>query len=379
MNINRPNSETIFNVDLRDGFYSPNKCFLYINGNVLHADGKNYAAADDISLVDNFGAHLFKSGSVKVHNHLVNQVENMGQTSTIKGTVSFAMNGNGLTIESGFQSKFTTGANYFYAFIPLHELGFTYFKDTNFPAYSGFQLSLVRNENNDAIRRDAKLPEAKIVLYDAHLIVYPVEYDEPAKVSLIKELTDLSHKNEYILQFKTWQTIMKTGISGKSITLPLTNLYRSNRNPLFVMFAFQKGRRNNQLVSTSLFDNMSLCNYYVEINGRKYPEDGVKANFKDGDVSQTYCNHLDYRRRYGKETNMIPYLTPVDFTGSRPIFVSDVVRQPDNISMAKPSIILHAEFQNEIKEADNVDLYVILVYNSGFYYNIVRNDVKEIL
>lgn len=393
LNLNRENGQTVFDVDIRDGFYIPRRTYLYIRGRCLNGTTP-FDPKINIQLVDNFVAHIFKSGTLKINSTLVNQVENMGQTSTIKGTVSFALNDSGSTIVSGFQSQFLQNAfkdGNFSAMTPLCELGFTFFKDVNYPCFSGFQLMLVRNNDKDCVygskskKADGTFDETltpgepTISIDDISLIVYPVEYEETKKAVLMNELQHLSEKNEYIIQFKTWQTIEKPGINGKSVTIPLSTLYRSNKNPLFIMFAFQKNRSNDHMVYTSEFDNMNLFQYYIEINGRKYPEDGVKVNFEDKDVSQAYTDYMDYRRRYGEGNKTLVYCKPKEFISARTIFVRDLVRQPDPISTANPKITLHMEFRKNIKESDNVTCYIIIVHPTAFHYDFLKNRMTEII
>src|SRR3978361_519159 len=106
LNLNAINKKTTFKVDVGDNFVSPQFKY-YISGKVVqHEDGKDFPANSKIKLIDNFVSHLFTEIEVKKHNKLLDQIEYVGVASTIKGTVSYSLDGNGPTINSGFQSQF---------------------------------------------------------------------------------------------------------------------------------------------------------------------------------------------------------------------------------------------------------------------------------
>jgi hypothetical protein len=81
-----------------------------------------------------------------------------------------------------------------------------------------------------------------------------IEYNSEAKLHHTNKL----FKNNYFFQFKKWQCIQHTGVTGKTLTVDITNLYKSTINPIWVFTIFQTNRLNNQLKDNSIFDHSSV-------------------------------------------------------------------------------------------------------------------------
>lgn len=80
----------------------------YISGKVIqHENLHDLDENNKVRLIDNFVAHLFSEIEVKKHNKVLDQIEFVGVASTVKGTVSYSLDNNGPTINSGYQSNFT--------------------------------------------------------------------------------------------------------------------------------------------------------------------------------------------------------------------------------------------------------------------------------
>ena len=63
---------------------------FYISGTLTKQDGTQYTAAENVKLIDNFVPFLFTKIEVRKHNKILEEVENCGQLSTIKGTISYS-------------------------------------------------------------------------------------------------------------------------------------------------------------------------------------------------------------------------------------------------------------------------------------------------
>ncbi|KAE9522941.1 hypothetical protein AGLY_016572 [Aphis glycines] len=68
---------------------------LFIYGRYLQKDGKDYPKDSKIQLIDNFPAFLFTSIEVKKHGKVLDEIENPGVCSTIKGLLDFSVDPNG--------------------------------------------------------------------------------------------------------------------------------------------------------------------------------------------------------------------------------------------------------------------------------------------
>lgn len=396
LNLNNVNKKTVFKIDEGDGFLAVKNAKYDISGKYIHAnDGQNFGDNANIKLIDNFVGHLFSQIEVKKHNKLLDEIEYPGQASTVKGTVSFSLDNNGPTINSGFQSKFTGGGN-FQVLGNLSNLGLGFFKDIKFPIYKGgFEITFTRNGDNDALYRWAKKKEdgsfdeqtrpheGKIIIEDFIIRIPIIEYDDISKVQLISELKTLSQQNHYNFIFKSWQCIQQKNISGKTLNLDITNNYRNIRNPLFGMVAFQTNRLDNQDKETSAFDHCNVRNIWFEINGKRYPEELENLDWDNGKYSIAYDMYMDYKRVFYKTHLELPliYLNPDQFKKGRPIYVIDLSRQPENISESRNNIILHVDFDKNIDPPsgnnEGTIAYICMVSLSEFSYDIINNTIKE--
>jgi hypothetical protein len=63
-----------------------------------------------------------------------------------------------------------------------------------------------------------------------------IEYNSEVKINLKDELL----KSNYILHFKKWQRIWCANVTGNTLNIVITNIYRNVYNPVWVYFVFQK-------------------------------------------------------------------------------------------------------------------------------------------
>jgi len=84
-----------------------------IYGVYLQKDGNDYPKRSNILLINNFDTYLFNRIVLKKKNgKVLNEIEDLGNFSTIKGVISYSLDQNGPTINSGFASKFKGGGHF---------------------------------------------------------------------------------------------------------------------------------------------------------------------------------------------------------------------------------------------------------------------------
>ena len=101
-----------------------------------------------------------------------------------------------------------------------------------------------------------------------------IEYGSDAELQLTKELLD----NSYVFQLKKWQCIQNIRISGKTLHLYITNIYR-DVTALIWALVFQTDRSNDQLKNNSIFDDANVKNLWLEVSGKRYPEESWDLNY----------------------------------------------------------------------------------------------------
>jgi len=382
-NLNAPNQITNFNINEENSFLRVSKAKFRISGQVLQADGTSYPKGSNVMLVDNFPGFLFESISVKKHGKELDRIDNVGRCGLIKGTVSYSANESGPTINNGFQSRFS-GGGFFSVTGKLSNLCLGFFKDIVYPVYrGGFEISFLRRSDDDALFRDKNdktdvVPAAGKIVIEKLLIRIPiVTYSDMNRVKLVNELVSLSERNEYIFSFKSWQCIEESNITGKTLQKDITNMYRNVHNPLFAIIAFQTGRLNNQLTDPVEFSNCNLKNIWLGVDSMRYPEELLNLDFKKEEFDTAYDMLMDYKNVYNRVHRdlSLMYITPKQFKDTRPYFVIDMSRQPSQISGSKTSIVLHADFNEDVPA--NTICYICLVSGTEFFYDLTNNTIRE--
>ena len=86
-----------------------------------------------------------------------------------------------------------------------------------------------------------------------------MEYNSESQIKLIKELFD----NIYFFQFKKWQCIQQMKVSGNTLQIDITNIYRKVTNPIWAFVVFQTIKSNDQLKDNSIFDHDNVKNLWL--------------------------------------------------------------------------------------------------------------------
>lgn len=391
LNLNIPNKKTTFLIDFNDNFTTKSLQFS-IKGEYKHSDDNAYYGAKaNVKLVDNFVPNLFSYIDVKKHNNKIDEVDYPGMTSTIKQTVGVNSNDKGYLESSGFHSIFSGGGT-FSVLGKLSDLGLGFFDDISMPIFKGgFEINFTRNTDDDALFRwktvkadgtydDATLPHAgKVVISDFYIRVPIMEYEDSRKILLIKSLEEISSKNEYTFNYKSFQCIQHKNVVGKTLNFDITNVYRNFNDPVCAMVVFQTNKSNDQLKNNSKFDHANVKNIYMEVNGKKYPEELTDLDFNNEDYLIAY----DMFVAYGKimQLNNRAPIPLHDFCNERPIFVIDLSRKPPSITNSKSNIVLHVDFNKNISAptatTEGTICYVVIVSYKSLNYDIIKNVLNE--
>jgi hypothetical protein len=240
LHLNDENKKTTFKFDLEDDFISKNNQY-YIAGEFVPTDST-------VRIIDNFVAPLFTQIEVQKHGTLIDDNEFPGIASTIKGCVELpGLNVyNGKAINSGFETHSKYETKQFEALGNLADLGLGFFNDISVLIYKGgLEITFTRNSDNNAIVRweftkphksKETPPEGKMEIKAFYLRVPIIEYNSEAKINLTDEL----FKNNYYFQFKKWQCIRQMKVTGKTLNLDITNLYRDITNPVWAFVVFKQ-------------------------------------------------------------------------------------------------------------------------------------------
>jgi hypothetical protein len=135
-----------------------------------------------------------------------------------------------------------------------------------------------------------------------------LEYTSEAKNKHVNYL----FSNSYFFEFKKWQYIQHMRVSGKSLAFDITNIYRNVQNPIWAFVVFQTNRSNNKQKDKNIFDHVDVRNLWLELGGKRYPEESLNLDWDNNYYCMAYNAFLDFKRMCIK-TNSFPYIVKKDF------------------------------------------------------------------
>ena len=99
--------------------------------------------------------------------------------------------------------------------------------------------------------------------------------------------------------FRTWETheYPKLAKTDRLLwSLPTSNV----QMPKFVVLVFQTDRMDNHRVNASLFDNVDLRSFKVQLNNCMIPEKDIVEDFAKNRYLYFYRNYVDFMTHYWK-------------------------------------------------------------------------------
>lgn len=387
--LNKYNRNTTIIMNGTDKFLNLRSAKLYIKFNCLQEDGTKYPSLSNIQLNNNAGANLFQRMVVKLGKKVIDESDFVGIASTVKGFVSYATIGNGPNENSGFEST-NQGGGEADLMIPLSCLALGFFKETGLIYNPILEITFTRNNDDNALfltenssgtteTKAIKAKRGKIEITELKILCQTVEYDETTKVNIVNELLKLSQAKHYRLGFKKWQCLEERNISKNNLRINVSNNYKDNDPPKFIFVQFQTNRLDNQSSDASRFDNCNVKNYWVEINGKRYPNEMQNIDFNNLTYAQAYEDLMEYKKTYYKsnEDQPLMYVYKTDFRNKKTVLAINTSRHPSQIATSNCKVIVNVDFHENLP--DKTICYICLVSNAEFMYDIERGTIEEII
>ena len=161
-------------------------------------------------------------------------------------------------------------------------------------------------------------------------------------------------QNKYKISFDEWYTERRI-ISDLLIQHDIGSA-QNVIQPKYKICSHQTNLRTttpDKKINITVFDNMDIRKYYVEIDGQRYPRDSVLINYEENDFIQQYKDLKLFYREYIGEPISNPFISYTDVKTKNPI---DLKHQSDHITPKK--IQLFHEYGTDL---DNVRLFIILI------------------
>ena len=95
--------------------------------------------------------------------------------------------------------------------------------------------------------------------------------------------------NNYTITFDSWYTERKISNDGRELQVDIVSAQNIN-SPKYLITAFQTDERTtpNKATNPAIFDNNHVTKYFIEIEGIRYPKDGVLTNFEENSYLDQY-------------------------------------------------------------------------------------------
>ena len=131
-------------------------------------------------------------------------------------------------------------------------------------------------------------------------------------------------QNNYKISFDEWFTERR--IISDTITQLDIGSSQNVQSPKYLIGAHQTKDRIDGAISTknvSIFDNLDLRKYYIEIDGQRYPRDSSLMKYEQNDFIEQYKDLKIFFKEYIGEQLLTPFISYPDMKTKYPIEIID--------------------------------------------------------
>ena len=181
--------------------------------------------------------------------------------------------------------------------------------------------------------------------------------------------------NNYTIIFDSWYTERKISNDGRELQVYIGSAQHIN-SPKYLIGVFQTQNRigvPNKANNIAIFDTNHVTNYFVELDGDRYPRDGVSTIFEEISYLDQYRDLKLLYKEYVEQL-LNPYISYIDMKNFYPIQVIDFRFQVDHIRLNKKQIL--EEFS---EDPDNERLFVILIRHRQLEMISDGNKIIEVI
>ena len=361
-----------YTTDNEDMWLLPSESYLKVEFYFRKEDGNEYAwvdvpaaagvnavNADDINLADN-GYNLFKEARYFIADQEIERLDNVG-IATLVNHLRTMENYYDFKDSKHCELLFWDDTNKRQAYIRMAKgrmfLMLPVEKIFPFLRHNRHVFRGVRHKItltlNDMGRIIAHTGGTDGTVYIENM-EWLVPYVEPSLGMMAKLETQLSKQNEYTINWSSINVYKHQPPKQTDIRLPLASTVHKPTN-IFIM-GQSLSREQDQEEDAMKFDNLGIEECYVEVNGVRFPDNPVKADFENYNHTEPFKRFQD--ACYNKNC-------PNGYIGFRdnyPIWHIDV-------SQHKPELYENSSFPNitvylKMKQAPVTDYIIwIVLYN----------------
>ena len=341
-NLNSSGADIRLAIETQDIFTHPSKSFLIIEGRLVKANNNSYRNDDAITLTNNGIMHLFKRIRYELSGQEIENIMNVGQSTTMLGLLKYpndfskskglnqlwykdttsaavidkddANFNAGFKIRQDYIIKSSNPKGSFSFKIPLKHI-FGFCGDYDKVVYGlKHNLTLTRNDDNDAIFRAGGVDAGKIILSKISWFMPHVTPADKDKMELYKII---ERKEKIPVGYRMIQCDSASIPQATSFSWRLS-VKSSPEVPRFIIVGFQTGKSGNQEQNPSLFNNVNVSNIYAMLNSTRYPTADYNISFLAQKFSRVYGDVVEFRSKFFNMDDLVsnPNINPADYKRS---------------------------------------------------------------
>ena len=384
-NLNSPGQDIRINIETQDIFTHPSESYLIINGQLLKADGTNYARNNRVTLANNGIMHLFKRIRYELSGQDIENITNLGQATTMLGLLKYPddfSKSKGLNqlwykdtknttnidpANDNFNAGFKIRHDYIFGKadndvvpigsfsfrIPLKHI-FGFCEDYDKVVYGlKHTLTLTRDNDNTAIHKfidddgagNDRLALGQVILDN---IIWFMPHVMPADEDKMKLYKIIERKEKIPVGYRMIQcdsAIVPHNSTDFSWRLAVKSFPEV---PRFIIIGFQRNGINNQTTNPSIFTGVNVSNIYVMLNSTRYPAADYNIDFLKNQFSRVYGDAADFRSKFFNMDELIsnPNINPSDYRDLYSLYLFDVSKQSEKLKYSTTDIQVKMSFRN---------------------------------
>ena len=379
-NLNSSGQDIRLTIETQDIFTHPSESYLIIEGQLVKDDNTAYADDVLITLTNNGIMHLFKRIRYDLSGQEIENIMNVGQATTMLGLLKYPddfskykglnqlwykdtstnanNNNNGFSIRRNYIIVNANPRGTFSFKIPLKHI-FGFCDDYHKVVYGlKHNLTLTRNNDNDAIFRAGAVDAGKVILSKISWYMPHVTPADKDKMELYKII---ERKEKIPVGYRMIQCDSAAIPENSTSFSWRLSVKSSPEVPRFIIVGFQSGKSGNQAQNPSIFDNVNVSNIYVMLNSTRYPTTDYNIAFGGQRFSRVYGDAAELRSKFYNMDELIssPNITPSDYRTLYPLFLFDVSKQSEKLKYSTTDIQVKMFFSDGIPV--NTQVYGVII------------------
>jgi len=390
-------------INLQDVYCLPSKSYISIKGQLCQQDNTEYAAATEITLINNAIMYLFTEIKYDLGSTTIEKLTSPGQTTSMlcylshpddfstsaglkycwskdttnnaisaefNGSVDAPVAGYTPTRNAGYNQGFATRRGLLFSaaprgsfsfIIPLsHIFGFAEYKKLIYG--EKHLLTLTRGSDTLAIHRAHGVADGKVSLSHISWHMPQIEMS-PEYLSGMRALIEQKIVVPIAFRARTSEQITLTQTMQFNWRLSVTG---GVEKPRYIIIGFQTAKSDTQEENPAVFDNLNLVNAYVTLNSERYPVYDNITSFATNDYAKLYDMFDNFKKDYYGIDSLVGG-TQVNFAAYRslyPILVFDVRKQNERLKSGVTDIQVRFSFGANVPA--NTNAYAVIISDRFF-------------